>query len=359
MIYSTCSLSIRQNEDIVRDFLLNTPTANLVAIRPDGNVPCDPGSLEGTVRFSPRRNTSGLFIARIRKVTHLWYRRVEDEFSAENHISMLIIRDSLRFYTLKVNIFIASPIVSWLKWLLGEFTLISSASCRMRSRPVSSPTRQILALPRPDVVVTQIDAHMPAGPIQATYEDSTILSPSLGIRKVPDENFPTKHLTKSQSVPVLSKTNTGLRSSILTADLKDTFSTHRSRVHYGSRVALELSNGHLLTIQSPNGRVCISDPKFNERDEVSKMTISPKKQITVFTLVHLTDTQTTAELHFGDPVWLKISSGKGEEGWEHGGVLGVNVRQMPKLKLAASRHSTSAMVVGTPSPLAAYVPKVR
>lgn len=71
MIYSTCSLSIRQNEDIVRDFLLNTPTANFVAIRPDGNVPCDPGSLEGTVRFSPRRNTSGLFIARIRKVTHL------------------------------------------------------------------------------------------------------------------------------------------------------------------------------------------------------------------------------------------------------------------------------------------------
>nr|CCA28236.1 conserved hypothetical protein [Albugo laibachii Nc14] len=68
MIYSTCSLSIRQNEDIVRDFLSETPNAKLFAMHPHDSLPCDPGSLEGTLRFSPRRNTSGLFIARIQKV---------------------------------------------------------------------------------------------------------------------------------------------------------------------------------------------------------------------------------------------------------------------------------------------------
>nr|CCA28237.1 conserved hypothetical protein [Albugo laibachii Nc14] len=231
----------------------------------------------------------------------------------------------------------------------------------MRARPVSSSARHLLAIPRPDAGITQIDLTMPAGPAQATYEDNAPRSPFLTNLKAPETSLRIKHLKKSQSVPALSKTNTGLRPSTNATNFRDTFNTHRTRIHYGSRVALELSNGHLLTVQSPNGHVCISDPAINEREEACNLTMSPpKKVIIAFTFVHLTDTQTTAELHFGDPVWLKISSGKGEENWEHGGVLGVNVRQMPKLKLATcTRRSSNALVVGTPVPITAYVPKVR
>ncbi|CAI5717696.1 unnamed protein product [Peronospora destructor] len=67
MIYSTCSLSTKQNEDIVSEFLQDEPLAKLDAIARSKDVPCQEGRLPGTLRFTPSQNTSGLFIARIRK----------------------------------------------------------------------------------------------------------------------------------------------------------------------------------------------------------------------------------------------------------------------------------------------------
>ncbi|TMW55527.1 hypothetical protein Poli38472_010409 [Pythium oligandrum] len=67
MIYSTCSLSIKQNEDIVRAFLKATPSASLLPVDTT-DIPCEAGKLEGTVRFTPAHHTSGLFIAKIRKL---------------------------------------------------------------------------------------------------------------------------------------------------------------------------------------------------------------------------------------------------------------------------------------------------
>ncbi|KAF1316564.1 tRNA cytosine-5-methylases and related enzymes of the nol1/nop2/sun superfamily, partial [Globisporangium splendens] len=66
MIYSTCSLSVKQNEDIVREFLKDEPGATLLPIDRTG-IPCQEGRLAGTARFTPAQNTSGLFIAKIRK----------------------------------------------------------------------------------------------------------------------------------------------------------------------------------------------------------------------------------------------------------------------------------------------------
>ncbi|KAE9024811.1 hypothetical protein PF011_g3323 [Phytophthora fragariae] len=68
MIYSTCSLSVKQNEDIVSSFLQNEPLAKLDSIVRSEDVPCQEGKLPGTIRFTPSQNTSGLFIARIHKI---------------------------------------------------------------------------------------------------------------------------------------------------------------------------------------------------------------------------------------------------------------------------------------------------
>ncbi|KAG7392562.1 hypothetical protein PHYPSEUDO_000250 [Phytophthora pseudosyringae] len=67
MIYSTCSLSVKQNEDIVSGFLQDEPLATFDPIVIDKDVPCQEGKLPGTLRFTPSQNTSGLFIARIHK----------------------------------------------------------------------------------------------------------------------------------------------------------------------------------------------------------------------------------------------------------------------------------------------------
>ncbi|KAI9906357.1 hypothetical protein PsorP6_004308 [Peronosclerospora sorghi] len=67
MIYSTCSLSTKQNEDIVSKFLEAEPLAKIDSIPYSKDVPCKEGKLQGTIRFTPSQNTSGLFIARIYK----------------------------------------------------------------------------------------------------------------------------------------------------------------------------------------------------------------------------------------------------------------------------------------------------
>ncbi|KAJ0399745.1 hypothetical protein P43SY_009326 [Pythium insidiosum] len=66
LVYSTCSLSLQQNEAVLTAFLGEKPDAELVPIATTG-IPCEPGQVEHTVRFTPAHHTSGLFIAKIRK----------------------------------------------------------------------------------------------------------------------------------------------------------------------------------------------------------------------------------------------------------------------------------------------------
>ncbi|DAZ99081.1 TPA: hypothetical protein N0F65_008386 [Lagenidium giganteum] len=66
MIYSTCSLSVKQNEHIVEAFLRDHPTASLIPVVTT-DIPCESGRIPGTLRFTPSNNTSGLFIAKISK----------------------------------------------------------------------------------------------------------------------------------------------------------------------------------------------------------------------------------------------------------------------------------------------------
>lgn len=69
LVYSTCSLTVAQNEDVVEQFLEENPSAELQAIDAAENWPCKKGRLPKTLRFDPlTSNTSGLFVAKFTKL---------------------------------------------------------------------------------------------------------------------------------------------------------------------------------------------------------------------------------------------------------------------------------------------------
>ncbi|MCO5576381.1 hypothetical protein L7F22_030191 [Adiantum nelumboides] len=70
LVYSTCSLTNAQNEEVVETFLSGHPNAELVEIEEcqKSNWPCENGKLPHTLRFNPiSSSTSGLFLAKIKK----------------------------------------------------------------------------------------------------------------------------------------------------------------------------------------------------------------------------------------------------------------------------------------------------
>ncbi|ERM99195.1 uncharacterized protein LOC18427225 isoform X2 [Amborella trichopoda] len=68
LVYSTCSLTIAQNEDVVEQFLSENPSAELQEIHDSKHWPCSSGGIMKTLRFNPRTSrTSGLFVAKIMK----------------------------------------------------------------------------------------------------------------------------------------------------------------------------------------------------------------------------------------------------------------------------------------------------
>lgn len=70
LVYSTCSFTIAQNEEVVEKFLADNSIAEVVEIEESKkyNWPCKNGRLVHTLRFDPiSSSTSGLFLARIRK----------------------------------------------------------------------------------------------------------------------------------------------------------------------------------------------------------------------------------------------------------------------------------------------------
>ena len=77
LVYSTCSLSKKQNEDVVGWFLTNYKNAQLETIPNIANIKTAPLKisdynnidLSKAVRFDPiHSNTSGFFVAKFRKI---------------------------------------------------------------------------------------------------------------------------------------------------------------------------------------------------------------------------------------------------------------------------------------------------
>ncbi|XP_062102712.1 rRNA (cytosine-C(5))-methyltransferase NOP2C isoform X2 [Humulus lupulus] len=69
LVYSTCSLTIAQNEDVVEQFLNENASAELQEIVEAKSWPCRSGGIPKTLRFDPLTSqTSGLFVAKFKKL---------------------------------------------------------------------------------------------------------------------------------------------------------------------------------------------------------------------------------------------------------------------------------------------------
>ncbi|PIN05474.1 16S rRNA (cytosine(967)-C(5))-methyltransferase [Handroanthus impetiginosus] len=69
LVYSTCSLTIAQNEDVIEQFLSEHASAEVVEIEGAKNWPCKEARLPKTLRFDPlTSSTSGLFVAKFKKL---------------------------------------------------------------------------------------------------------------------------------------------------------------------------------------------------------------------------------------------------------------------------------------------------
>ncbi|WCJ32638.1 Ribosomal RNA small subunit methyltransferase F [Euphorbia peplus] len=68
LVYSTCSLTVSQNEDVIEKFLKENPSAELQGIDAARDWPCKSGRIPETLRFDPLSSeTSGLFVAKFTK----------------------------------------------------------------------------------------------------------------------------------------------------------------------------------------------------------------------------------------------------------------------------------------------------
>lgn len=69
LVYSTCSLTVAQNEEVVEQFLKENASAELQEVEVSKNWPCKNGQLPNTLRFDPLTSqTSGLFVAKFTKL---------------------------------------------------------------------------------------------------------------------------------------------------------------------------------------------------------------------------------------------------------------------------------------------------
>ncbi|CAL5004226.1 unnamed protein product [Urochloa decumbens] len=69
LVYSTCSLTVAQNENVVQKFLSTHPLADLQKIDLSDSWPCRSGGIPKTLRFDPATSqTSGLFVAKFSKL---------------------------------------------------------------------------------------------------------------------------------------------------------------------------------------------------------------------------------------------------------------------------------------------------
>ncbi|XP_064934367.1 uncharacterized protein LOC135587188 isoform X1 [Musa acuminata AAA Group] len=69
LVYSTCSLTVAQNEDVVKQFLSRNSLAELRHVEASAIWPCRSGGIPNTLRFDPKTSqTSGLFIAKFTRL---------------------------------------------------------------------------------------------------------------------------------------------------------------------------------------------------------------------------------------------------------------------------------------------------
>jgi hypothetical protein len=102
-----------------------------------------------------------------------------------------------------------------------------------------------------------------------------------------------------------------------------------SQLSYGSYLALESLDGWFLTVHPKTGLVTMREPEIGwyERGRLpfQRGYIGRGKHVDapyyIFRLINLANPLDNSPVRQGDPIWLQICEGRGEEGWTTGSIL--------------------------------------
>lgn len=121
------------------------------------------------------------------------------------------------------------------------------------------------------------------------------------------------------------------------------------QVFYGSIVAFESLDGWFLTVHPKSGIVTVREPEahwaerglmpFRQRTLATGIVEEP---VYLFRLVHLRTPGANGPIRHGDPVWLQVVQGRGDDGWRTGSVLA------PYMHTAIEMESRPVDVMGHP-----------
>jgi hypothetical protein len=102
-----------------------------------------------------------------------------------------------------------------------------------------------------------------------------------------------------------------------------------SQLSYGSYLALESLDGWFLTVHPKTGLVTMREPEngWYERGRLpfQRSYIGRGKHVDapyyIFRLLNLANPLDNSPVKQGDPIWLQICEGRGDEGWTTGSIL--------------------------------------
>lgn len=116
-------------------------------------------------------------------------------------------------------------------------------------------------------------------------------------------------------------------------------STNNAVVFFGSTIALESLDGWFLTVHPKTGIVSVREPepRWYQRGIMPfRRTTLPTGEVReaphyLFRIINLKNPLANGPVHHGDPIWLQVCEGRGDDGWQSGSVLAPYVQQAIEL----------------------------
>ena len=107
-------------------------------------------------------------------------------------------------------------------------------------------------------------------------------------------------------------------------------------VFYGSTIALQMSDGRFLSVEEETGQVTCRHWPNVEDIGIRQESTHPNDPRSVparclLTLTNLKDVHSSDPIHYGDPVYLVLTSGSGIPDWKHGALVGAQIEHAPDL----------------------------
>jgi hypothetical protein len=101
-------------------------------------------------------------------------------------------------------------------------------------------------------------------------------------------------------------------------------------VFYGSTIALQMTDGRFLSVEEGSGKITCRHWPDVEDIGIRQQSNHPNDPRCVparclLTLTNLKDVNNSDPIHYGDPVYLVVTSGSGIPDWKHGSLIGAQI----------------------------------